>query len=176
MATTESITKKYYTTIAQWTGLKHGGEIYNSLKDGVSTQIINERICGKKNILFLIITNEGYSFGAFISGLIPSPKPHPEYVKDTSKHFVFTLNNPFNTEPTALKRKEKKGMTLCVFPNNDHTNVLEIKKCFSIKNDGKSVVSPFFNQKYDDTTQYSSCLFTGEDTINYKEISAMQWE
>ncbi|BFU18156.1 protein kinase domain containing protein [Entamoeba histolytica HM-1:IMSS-B] len=172
----KELINEYENYFKEWTQLNYFEEIYNNKKDGNSSADINRKIHGRKNILFLITTTEGWAFGAFIAGHIPVPSESMQYVKDTHKHFVFTLKNPFNIEPMILHRKKGKGMTLIVFPNSNIVYSLVIKKFCVIKKskDENSVIHPEFNTKYEDPTQYSCCLFTGEDSINVDEIIAYQ--
>ena len=97
-------------------------------------------------------------------------------MKDGNNHFVFTLKNSFGTEPTQLKRKNKKGMTWSVLSLSEEKLLLGVKKCFCLfqKEKGQSKVHPQFNKKYNDITEYSCCLFTGDDFINWERVVIYQ--
>ena len=168
--------EEYHQYIESWTGLYELTPIYDTKQDDDSTSTINRSICGRKNLLILIKTDEGYLFGTFIEKEVPHPKSSLQFVKDGPKNCVFTLKNSFGTDPTGLRLKKKKGETLGVFPNSEREAILTVKKCFTLyrKGEKESKVHPFFNRKYNDVTQYACCLFTGEDFINWERIVIFQ--
>ena len=170
------IIEPYYNQLISWSGLMTFSPIYDTNSNEQTSSAINSAIRNRKNILIVITTTEGYLFGSFIEKEIPNAKSQLQYVKDGINHFVFTLKNSFQTEPTMLKRKNKKGMTLAVLPTNETKILLMIKKCFCLyeKGKGDSKVHYAFNQKYNDTTEYSCCLFTGEDFINWERVVIYQ--
>ena len=168
--------EEYQHHIENWTGLYDLTPIYDTKEDDDSSSAINRSICGRKNLLIVVSTEEGYLFGTFIEKEVPHPKSTIQLVKDGPKNCVFTLKNSFGTEPTALRLKKKKGETLGIFPNSESEGMLSVKKCFSLYRKGtkESKVHPYLNRKYNDVTQYGCCLFTGEDFINWDRIVIFQ--
>ena len=92
--------------LEDWTSLSCGDILFDSDKDNwnVNTSILNEKIIGKKQLIFLIETDESEKFGSFINCQIERKYSKQEL---DDKSFLFNLqsNNNRLSQPKKFEMK-----------------------------------------------------------------------
>ncbi|KAL7717406.1 TLDc domain-containing protein [Entamoeba marina] len=176
----EETISEYLQSIQQWIGLEHFEIVYDSNTHGKTSNNINSKICGLRNLMILIITRDGYAFGTFNSKKVPHPKDKYVYIKYDKKYFVFSLRNPSSTNPTQFKIKHKKK-SLCIWPNNELQYCITTKRFFRIKRleeDEDGADSYFidkFSTHYVDLNKDGYYIFANSTTFNVHRMVGVRW-
>ncbi|KAL7711943.1 E3 ubiquitin protein ligase BRE1 [Entamoeba marina] len=167
----------FHVHIRQWIGTQCYTIKYDSSRDGLTPLAFNSRVCGMPNIMILIITTEGYSFGCYNRKVIPSePTRRYKYIKNDQRFFVFSLRNPENNPPFRVCRKSK-GKSFCVWCSENRAYTFTIKRFLRIVQapQGSHFISGLYHKCYRDTTRNSYQRFTGNDEISIHKVVAIQW-
>ena len=104
--------------LEEWTGLKCGDILFDSTKDNWSycSSVFNERIIGKKQLIFLVEDTNGYLFGYYLHTEIQA-----KYRVDqsTDEHtFLFLLDSQ-GVIPSMMKFEIKDTHWGCMLYEND---------------------------------------------------------
>ncbi|EDR28745.1 hypothetical protein EDI_341950 [Entamoeba dispar SAW760] len=162
-----------------WTKLNDYGLIYDSEVDGLSSTALNLCICGKENIMVIIVTKHGYVFGSFNSLKLPVPKKTEEWVKNDPNFFVFTLSNPKKTNPMQFYLKDKTADGLNISPSTSKKWVIATNACFGIKQVDGCYISNSFVQYYNVPNGITEDIFVGShypQTSDISKVIALQWK
>ncbi|BFU25871.1 hypothetical protein EHI8A_008000 [Entamoeba histolytica HM-1:IMSS-B] len=162
-----------------WTKLNEYELIYDSKVDGFSSVALNGCICGKENIMVIIITKHGYVFGSFNSLKLPIPKKTEEWVKNDPNFFVFTLSNPKKTSPIQFFLKDKTADGLNISPNTSKKWIIATNACFGIKQVDGCYISNSFVQYYNIPNGITEDIFVGShypQTYDVSKVIALQWK
>ena len=97
--------------LEEWTRLKCGEVLFDSNKDNwaENTSVFNDRIIGKKQIVFLVESEDGEQFGYYLHTEIIE-----EYyflIKTDTKSFEFNLESKDNRLPGPMKFEIKKKIS-----------------------------------------------------------------
>ncbi|EKE42317.1 hypothetical protein ENUP19_0275G0006 [Entamoeba nuttalli] len=171
------IIEEYKDTFNNWIRMTHYSIVYNSSKDGLTAISFNNKVEEKNNIMILVITKEGYSFGCFNRKQIPkAPKKGYKYIKNDKDFFVFSLHSKKLKQPVMIQRK-KKGKSLCIWYSSCRVYAFTVKRFMRITNEiGKShFISKLFTKEYKDITKKGTTLFTGENEFSIDKVLAIQW-
>ncbi|ELP84776.1 hypothetical protein EIN_075250 [Entamoeba invadens IP1] len=104
--------------------------IFDSDYQPTTRNYFNMCVLGRQNIGIIIITETGYSFGAYFSEIIDNPANNNNNVfNDKDKIFIFTLNSP--TKPLRKFQEisfsstvNKKKLQIYDFTENENDNYI----------------------------------------------------
>ncbi|EDR24469.1 E3 ubiquitin protein ligase BRE1, putative [Entamoeba dispar SAW760] len=171
------VIEEYKDTFKNWTGMTHHSILYDSSKDELTAMSFNNKVEEKSNVMILVITKEGYSFGCFNKKQIPkAPKKGYKYIKNDKDFFVFSLRSKELTQPVMIQRK-KKGKSLCIWNSSCRVYTFTVKRFMRItkKTEKSHFISNLFTKEYKDTTKKGTKLFTGENEFSVDKVLAIQW-
>ncbi|BFU22237.1 hypothetical protein KM1_319250 [Entamoeba histolytica HM-3:IMSS] len=163
--------------LKSWTGKRDSHIIYSSNSDELSSRELNAKICGKENIMLLVITESGDIFGCYDQTLIPYINTHRTVIK--SEEFILFVFDSYGN--TALLQKTSLGHCndnnpLVLFDCSEDFHVFEIDNAFTLETNGYIHVQDDIFENYDlinGTIQYPQQYFTMDLKINH--LIALQW-
>ncbi|ELP90396.1 M protein, serotype 5 precursor, putative, partial [Entamoeba invadens IP1] len=173
----DSLMDEYRDTIRVWIRMTCYSVKYDSTIHGMSALNFNSKVCGKENIMIIVITTEGYSFGVFSKKPLPkAPKKGYKYVKDDKDFFVFSLKSPSGSEATMVKRK-KKGKSVCIWANNCRAYSFTVKRFIRVTPsvEGSHFIPNLYGKEYNDTMKRGFSFYTGSVNFSVDKIVALQW-
>ena len=106
--------------IENWSGLSMGDILFDSNNDdwNINTSVLNDRIIGKKQLLFIIEEEDGEKFGYYLN--TPVIEKYGKVIPTDEKSFLFNLESNGRFEDCMkypIKHLEKGGYQL--YQNND---------------------------------------------------------
>ena len=166
----------YIEILKQWIPFQTYSIIYHNEQDELSSRAINSKIKGKRNITLIVETMEGYIFGTYhqnpiktnINGL------YSRYIQEGG-YFIFTLKNPFNTQPLQFYPSNLNDY-LCIYDNENENSLIGMCNVFELKKN-KSFISSDFPFYY--RTDYDASLFVGKivpETFELKQLIILEWK
>ncbi|ELP91029.1 hypothetical protein EIN_267450 [Entamoeba invadens IP1] len=168
---------KFQKKIVEWTNMCQYRVLYRSTKDNLTAKALNAKICGRTNILLIVITNKNYVFGSYSSVAIPNPpKIGDHHVGPDNAFFCFTFQNPFNTEPLKITKKTT-STSLKIYSNKEQSYVVGVDACFYIRANCPSHVPSCFAESFDDPTKKGGLLFVNAvypDKFGVQELMAVE--
>ena len=152
---------KFQKKIVEWTSMSKYLVLYQASRDTLCSKALNARICGKSNVLIVIVTTEGYAFGSYTSTKISDPPRLGDcHVGNDPKFFVFTYINPHGIEPTKITKKDT-STSIKLFSNKEQSYVIGCDGCYQLRSNVPSHIPSNFAQCYNDTTGKGNTLFVG---------------
>ncbi|ELP93104.1 hypothetical protein EIN_053490 [Entamoeba invadens IP1] len=169
----------FYNTLSSWVGLNYYDIVYDSDEDGKMARDINSNICGLTDVMIVVISSEGYSFGCYNHKKIPKAGKSYKYIKFDKKYFAFSLRSPNSPEPKKFKPKHH-GKSLCIWPNLEETYSITTKRFMKIKNPSgpvgsKSFFHTQFKKQFTDDSGKGFYYFTNESTFDIHRVVAVRW-
>ncbi|BFU23999.1 hypothetical protein EHI8A_095990 [Entamoeba histolytica HM-1:IMSS-B] len=162
---------KFQKKIVEWTNMRNYRILYRSSKDGLSARSLNARICGRSNILIIVLTTKGYVFGSFSSIQIPPPPRLGDlHVGADPNFFVYSFQNPFNTEPLKILKKNSQT-SMKIYCNKEQSYVIGCDCCFYIRSNCPCHVPSNFCDNYNEPSGKGNLLFVN---CVYPEKFALQ--
>ncbi|ELP92266.1 hypothetical protein EIN_118700 [Entamoeba invadens IP1] len=167
----------YYNTFHQWTGMTAPRVIFEcrNLKN-LDIFHLNNAICGKENIMIVIVAKDGSVFGSYNAAVIPQPtakaakkEEDGETISNDPKHFIFSLCNPAHTEPKAFYLQDNSNKSLCVYSPKTKDFVLSCLGFFAIKQTGCKINSP------EKIYPNANVKFVEGDKFTVEFIGAIKW-
>ena len=147
--------------LEEWTGLKCNDIIFDSNKDNCSQYIseLNERILGKKQLVFLIENDDGERFGFYMNPPLIETCENWGIIADF-KSFHFNLKSKNNRLPQPMKFEIKNIYYGVTVNYKSHWQLMQI---------GQIEVGKFFEEeKY----HYNSYTWQSDEVFDYHDI----WE
>ncbi|ELP86132.1 hypothetical protein EIN_327890 [Entamoeba invadens IP1] len=141
--------------LKKWTGMRNLRVLYDKSMPEVDILQFNTAICGKKNMMVIVNAEDGSVFGSYSSIEVPPPV---NWIKKDSGHFLFTLVNHKNIEPTRFYPL-KLGNSVYIFQNDYMISVLAVQGAFKINIRTESTFASKFPVFYNDTTKLGNALF-----------------
>lgn len=167
-----NLQQKHLDKFKLWTQKKEFKLIYENEEVHYARDFF-PAVKGKKDIMILIETSTNMLFGCYLPEM---PSNQKEVTKYNSKHFVFTVRNPFVIPPTMFRPRVQNNHLMTIVDDNDLVNIFE-NNAFVIRNDHNSKINIRFSSTYQDTTMKGETLFTGREKIfQVKNLVAIQWE
>ncbi|KAL7715835.1 hypothetical protein QTN25_006534 [Entamoeba marina] len=131
----------YYNTFQHWTNKMMPRVIFTSTDiKSLELRLLNNAICGKKNLMFILVTKKNNIFGCYTSSLIPnSPlraaKSRTDCltVSDDPNHFIFTLKNPSNLPPRTFQLQQQHGCSIGVYSTKSLEHIFTCYNFFTLK-------------------------------------------
>ncbi|BFU24897.1 hypothetical protein EHI8A_017240 [Entamoeba histolytica HM-1:IMSS-B] len=177
----EETMNEFYPKLCEWVGLSNYEVLYNSVEDGTNASDFNKKVCGEKNVMFIIITKTGYAFGCFCHKKIPYPKKSYIYSMYDKKYFTFSLRNPSCSEPIYFKQKHQ-GKSICIWPNDEQNFIFTTKRFIKIKNpNGPHGTRSFFHGKFSlkykskDHQKREHTFFTQTTAFDVHRLVVLHW-
>ena len=162
---------KFQKKIVEWTNKCSYRMVYRSTRDGLNARSLNARICGKSNILLIVLTSKGYVFGSYSSKTIPMPPNVGDvHVGNDDEFFVYSFNNPHGILPIKIQKKNH-STSLKIYSNKERSYVIGVDCCFYIRANCPCHIPLNFAENYEDTTGKGNLLFV--DCV-YPEKFALQ--
>lgn len=162
---------KFQKKIVEWTNKCSYRMVYRSTRDGLNARSLNARICGKSNILLIVLTSKGYVFGSYSSKTIPMPPNVGDvHLGNDEEFFVYSFNNPHGILPTKIHKKNH-STSLKIYSNKERSYVIGVDCCFYIRANCPCHIPLNFAENYEDTTGKGNLLFV--DCV-YPEKFALQ--
>ncbi|EKE41606.1 hypothetical protein ENUP19_0041G0128 [Entamoeba nuttalli] len=163
----------------QWTGFKEMKLIYDSSQQFFDSRGFNEKVCGRKNLLIIVVSGKSI-FGSWHSKQIPKEKKDGfVYVKNDENHFVFTLRNIYNINPTKFLPREVNhhSKSLCISGSKNSTCIVGCYSCYFVETlDNESTVDWSFSSTYRDTSGKGHLIFTGKQAFTTDRLLAFYGE
>ena len=159
--------------IEEWTGLKFGETIFNSEIDNwsIGTSVFNDKILGKKQLVFLIFFEKGEKIGYYLD-----TKVEINSYKETEtnmKSFQFNLKSNeklFQPMKFEIKDPEKGGYCLC---EKNEEELMYLGTILLTKNDSLLSSYRWINQNYfnfNNTNKYLLGKRSTFQTLNIKDV------
>ncbi|KAL7722605.1 TLDc domain-containing protein [Entamoeba marina] len=114
----------YYDLLQQWTNriVPHVIFISKGLKN-LDVRELNNSICGKKDVMFIVVTKKNNIFGCYTSEIIPAAPARATKSKDNCltvsndpNHFIFSLQNTNKlSPPNAFRLKNQTDCSIGVY-------------------------------------------------------------
>ncbi|KAL7722429.1 TLDc domain-containing protein [Entamoeba marina] len=166
------ITKQEIQQLKDWTGINDCEVIYDSSVHGLSSYSLNDKICGKQNIMVMFKTTDSNVFGTFNAAAIPTPQQESDYcfLRNDKK-------NSHKTTPLLLRKKSDCSSDASIMIHCSNEDIFYVSKGFSVRTVG-SFVHPGFAEEYDDPSGIGADLLTGTHDPTKFSISgvvALQW-
>ena len=107
--------------LEEWTGLKQSSIIFNSETDNWSknANVLNEKIIGKKQLIFLIENDNGETFGYYVNSEINNQYYTQILVDKKSFEFNLTSKNGRLSKPMKFEIKDCENGGICLFEKFD---------------------------------------------------------
>ena len=151
----------YLEKLKEWSCHEKYSILYNAENEELSARLINSKIQGKSNLYFIIEDINGNLFGSYHT-FIPSEKERKVNVTEDPKHFIFTLKNPFNIQPSLFTPKESNDHIISFYHDYDIRNVLNVQYCYGIVAQNKVFLYENIIRHYNDVPSDCGCrLLTG---------------
>ncbi|EDR29117.1 hypothetical protein EDI_287470 [Entamoeba dispar SAW760] len=170
---------KYETVLKQWIPSIRMKLIYDSSQQFFDSKGFNEKVCGRKNLLIIVVSGKSI-FGSWHSKQIPKEKKDGfVYVKNDENHFVFTLRNIYNINPTKFLPREvnKYSKSLCLSGSKSSTCIVGCYSCYFVETlDNESTVDWSFSSTYRDTSGKGHLIFTGKQAFTTDRLLAFYGE
>ncbi|ELP92179.1 hypothetical protein EIN_381460 [Entamoeba invadens IP1] len=161
--------------LSEWTGLTRSLKIYDSEIDELESNALWKKVQGRKNVMFVVVTNTGDVFGSF-HGILPEKQG--AWVREDKDQFIFSLDNNQGYQPTKFKPKSMTHQLLSIAKKNQKQKMFWISDAFRINSEDKSYISSSFSRFYEDTTHSDGNIFTGSVyplTFSVVSCVAFQW-
>ncbi|KAL7714295.1 TLDc domain-containing protein [Entamoeba marina] len=164
-----------FKVLSQWVSLPTKTVIFSSEIHDMSPATLWNKIKGRSNVMFVVITDVGDIFGSF-HGTVPQKQG--DWVWDDNKQFVFTLRNQYHIEPTKFTPKRTTHSLLNISQKNLKKKLFWISDAYRIASDDKSYISSSFDRFYNDPTGIGPSLFTNTvypETFGVASCYMLQW-
>ena len=101
----EKIKEKDQKQLEEWTGLKCSDILFDSVIDNWSeyTSVLNDRIIGKKQLVFLIEDDDGEKFGYYLNTEVIENYDEDEWTETDNRTFHFNLESKDNRLSKPMK-------------------------------------------------------------------------
>ena len=170
--------EKYKKILCKWTQYETYELIYESEVDGYTSRSINMNINGKRNVMILIVSDNGSIFGCFNSFEIPKAQKEDQWIIDDNDFFVFTLRNKQKTQPMKFTLKEGIEKSLVISPNTSRLWIIATHACFGLKQMDKNYIANNFCENYNCPSDITEDIFVGchfPSTFIISKVYAIQW-
>ncbi|ELP94121.1 hypothetical protein EIN_184980 [Entamoeba invadens IP1] len=168
---------RYIDNIKEWVDVSSYTIKYDSSKHGLTSLAFNTKTARCPNLMILVITTEGLSFGCFSHKIFPrSPKKGHSYVKNDNDFFIFSFNTTAGENPLKIKRK-KKGKSVSVWSQHSRSVVFSIKRFVTInqKDQQSTFCKDLFESEYEDVSKRGVVAFTGRLAFDVDKVVALEW-
>ena len=133
--------------IRRMTGLDTFRVIYSMDTNALLAREFNACVCGARNVMLLLVTEGGETFGAFLRAVVEFPE-RAQHVQAAAPgaFFLFELGG------AGLRRYARRApgtSSLVVFPNADAANVCGCSSAFWVQTDGRVYFHDFVRANYE---------------------------
>ena len=156
--------------IQEWVGKEKYTIIFDSEHHELTSRMFWSCLKGRKDILIVIETDEGYIFGSYHSII---PERQELCVENDPHHFVFTMKNPFNVPPTKFELKEGWKKSLYIYGDDQISDVFYVFGCYLICNNDESFIKKIFNYNYRHKHSVDAHVFVGKLWDSYFSLSRL---
>ncbi|KAL7716714.1 TLDc domain-containing protein [Entamoeba marina] len=164
-----------FKMFSQWTNYTTTTLLFSSEIHDMSPGVIWNKIKGRTNIMFIIITDVNDIFGSF-HGIVPEQQG--SWVWNDNKQFLFTIHNQYHLQPTQFKPKRTTHSLLNISSKNYKKKLFWISDAFRIEVDDNSYISSSFDRFYIDPTGIGASIFTNTvypETFSLASCFVLQW-
>ncbi|ELP92225.1 hypothetical protein EIN_117990 [Entamoeba invadens IP1] len=116
--------------IGNWTNSKTFSLIYYNRQEEFSSRELNNKICGKSNLCFLITTESNKVFGCYCADIVPLPQYINTKLTNQKTFFLFSLSHIYST-----RLFPKTQNSIIIHPNNEKSFVFSVFSAFWILQD-----------------------------------------
>ncbi|GAB1226960.1 hypothetical protein ENUP19_0314G0010 [Entamoeba nuttalli] len=153
---------QYISYLKEWSHLSNTTILFDSAIDELTARNVYSKISGKTHIYFIVEDSFGNVFGSY-HNYIPQQDETVGYEKDPD-HFIFTLHNPHNTEPSKYEPNNNNNDLIHTYYNYGINNVLNIQHAYGITSNSKVFVYESIINYYINIPNNNPRLFT--TTVN----------
>ncbi|ELP90783.1 hypothetical protein EIN_026420 [Entamoeba invadens IP1] len=164
--------------LCKWSSSQQCRIIYTTERFEFSTKAIWSVLHGRRNVMCLVVTDNDDVFGSFHS-LIPERRS--AIVSNDKKHFVFTLRNSFNIQPTRFFQNSTNENQMIIHRDYQNSWVFGVGYGYHIRSEGKSYIGSASGEQlqrgYCDHIGLNSDIFTRShypDHFNFSQIIFLQ--
>ncbi|EMS13159.1 hypothetical protein KM1_320290 [Entamoeba histolytica HM-3:IMSS] len=163
--------------VKEWIGKKEYHTIYDSSVDGLTSYGLNDKICGKKNVMVFIKTSDEQIIGTYSSVVIPTPSYEGEYcfIRNDKEFFILKKEGEHMKRIIKRERAEKSDASLMIHCSMD--DVFYVSRAFCIKTKG-SFVLPGISQEYEIEDSLGDDYLVGThdpSKFEVKKMYAIEW-
>ena len=152
---------QYLQKLTEWTNKVTSSIVFDSHVNQSFDKAIVQNANSFKNLMFIVETDAGNMFGSYHT-IIPN-KPGKWVVTD-DKHFVFTLKNPYETQPMKFRPIVEETYALWFYKSStslysvqSFCHISTNKQCYIA---GKQWAGKAFSDVYNDISGKDCKLFT----------------
>ena len=175
----------YKETLKLWTSFPNFTEQYSANFESFNKTNFIKTLKEKSNLLFVFVTDKGYSFGVFESRQFPQPlqTSEPVYTTGSGNHFIFSLNNDVNQQFKVERKSQNFVLDLfdkkefCgVYSQQNKDLIFEIFGFIKITLAFQAnFMTNDYIKVYNDTSSGKLKRFVGEnESVKLKEIFVYQ--
>ncbi|KAL7722674.1 TLDc domain-containing protein [Entamoeba marina] len=132
--------------LKKWTAFEQYEVLYDSEINEYSSREINSRICGKDNVMIIVISEDEQVFGCFHQDVIPPT--NGDYQKVESTEFILFYLQHNNTKPVVYGRSKQTLNSLNLRSNNDRTYIIDVYSAFTLNCNKKITFHPYLRENY----------------------------
>ncbi|EDR29929.1 hypothetical protein EDI_233910 [Entamoeba dispar SAW760] len=164
-----------FKILKEWVQLGNKIVIFNSEQHEMMPHGLWNKVSGRKNIMFIVISEYGDIFGSF-HGVVPTKQG--EWVWEDSQQFIFTMKNQYGVNPIQFKPKTMTHSLLRISGKNNTKKMFWISDGYRVNGDGKGYISNSFSRFYNDSTKIGPLIFTNSvypNTFSIRSFFVIQW-
>ena len=158
------------------TTLKKPKFLYSSKSQGLRVDLLNNAICGQKNVMIIIMTVDNDIFGCFHKETIPYPKDIKIACESTDQFFLFGYNN-YKDNP-IVRKEGSTDRTIDLHPNNEKQFIFTVFSAFWVNSEGMVWIHQNFKNVYD-IPPYCTNPFTCRNVLTPVKVDnllAVSWQ
>lgn len=152
---------KYLQTLSEWTGKVSSTIVFDSqVNESFENTIVN-KASTYKNLMFIVETDGGNMFGSYHTMI---PNKVCKWTVNDDRHFVFTLKNPYETQPMKFRPIVEESYPLWFYKNStslysvqSFCHISTTKQCYIA---GKQWAGKAFSDVYNDISGKDCKIFT----------------
>ncbi|ELP94614.1 hypothetical protein EIN_497940 [Entamoeba invadens IP1] len=161
--------------VSSWVGHTRALRVFDSEHDELNSEALWNKIKGRRNLMFVVVTTEGNVFGSYHSII---PHSQGSWVSSDDDQFIFTLRNSSGTPPTIFRPKQMTHRLLHISKSTTKKKLVWISDAFKIQNDDKSYISSSFSRFYNDEKDLGPSIFTNlvyPNTFSFSSFFVLHW-
>ena len=148
---------QYLSQLKEWSNHSNYTILYSTETEELSARTLNSKIKGKRNLYFIIEDTNNNIFGSYHS-ILPNEKEYKQHSSEDQHHFIFTLHNPHNIQPTRYYPTDHNDHISYLYQEYDINNVFNVQYCYGIVSRNKAFVYENIIKYYKDIPQPPGCI------------------
>ncbi|EMD45389.1 hypothetical protein KM1_067380 [Entamoeba histolytica HM-3:IMSS] len=142
--------KDYIPVLKNFTGKTDFSLLFSSDIFSIDPEVLHTKIYGKRNLMLLIITENGCSFGSFNEQPILGDAEGNDDISKDDNGCIFSIVGPMS-DPTRFNVKNPNATSLCLFNGKSQSQdvIIGVNGAFYIKKDKSVYELPSIGDYYD---------------------------